>query len=95
MVELTKPPKCAIVDAGDALDGQGQDEEAPGGISNMRALTASKVRKIFDQTSCFTSLTKRAVERSHDGLGGLTWRVVFLPFDYRSRAWSISHEILS
>lgn len=56
MVELTKPPKCAVVDAGDAPDVAGQDEEAPGGIGNMRALTASKVRKIVDQIICFTSL---------------------------------------
>lgn len=49
MAELTKPPKCAVADAGDALD-----EEAPGGISNMRALTASKVRNSIEQMTCFT-----------------------------------------
>lgn len=46
MVELTQPPRRANAGASDLLSsGGGEDEEAPGGIANMRVVNASKVGK--------------------------------------------------
>ena len=44
MMELTKPPKNPAGRSVDPLSGGGDDEEeAPGGIANMRVVNASKV----------------------------------------------------
>lgn len=44
MMELTKLPKRAKTPGGDPLSGaEGEDEEAQGGIANMRVVNASKV----------------------------------------------------
>lgn len=43
-MDLTKPPKRANAPGGDPLSGAaGEDEEAQGGIANMRVVNASKV----------------------------------------------------